>query len=824
MDYERGLEQLKQYLRCTAWEHEFQVYEARLRENLDRERLYGTNEQYRSDRAWIIDQLNRLAERVNTNFNELCLNRQILSGMVPSNNAPLSSTTAATQKDQHLPTHSQPEGRYDAFLCYNWEDKRSVKDIGNQLKAMGLAPWLDDWELRPGLPWQRLLEQQIASINAAAVFIGQSGIGPWQRQEIEAFLRQFVLRGCPVIPVLLPDAPEKPELPLFLAGMTWVDFRKSRQHDADENPLHRLIWGITGQRVQEQQSDSSHANSIITAPEQSSAVTPETKSQIGQNVLIASLGESPVVVSAAYDWLTQKRSTKLDRAIVLHSTDKEVMLALQQVQRALPQQCKIQSESLGFTDVDSRAHTCNFLVRLYNLLDNAQRHGDRVHLLLAGGRKSMAAMMAWVVPFFSCIEGLYHIIDVNEDHIVSATKINLRYRERFEQIMHPDLELGQIYLVDIPFKPGHPFDDAQLEALMRRLSTEDLDKLQYEELEQFIQTQAIIKGRNLLDVQVTEQVYQQFALLCQDNKAQALEVKKCLYRMSDPEQLESGILNVKHKLAQCPTPLQIFRDHNTTQGFIFYHIPAEENEGEQIVVCKLEDKVNNVSKSQLKKMAEALDFSTKPRYLIDQLPPVLYRPPANSILIVPLGTMPMVATQLYRLLQYRENHTIHKVFLVYPAAQEIQNAAKIIKDALARPPQNTPCCCVPIKDLVDILSPKACTLYQEALEGVIDNAKKDYPGYEIDLALSGGRKGMTAMTIFAARNKGIDHVYHTLITDEKLREDIYDKTTVKVLDGLDDNKKRDDLLFLRAYKQDEGELYKNFTLFRVPVFLVGENR
>ena len=105
-------------------------------------------------------------------------------------------------------------------------------------------PWLDEWELRPGLPWQRLLEEQIAAIKAAAVFVGAEGLGPWQRQELDTFLRQFVARACPVIPVLLPEAPREPRLPLFLEGMTWVDFRVN-----DPDPLERLIWGITGRRA-----------------------------------------------------------------------------------------------------------------------------------------------------------------------------------------------------------------------------------------------------------------------------------------------------------------------------------------------------------------------------------------------------------------------------------------------------------------------------------------------------------------------------------------------------------------------------------------------
>jgi len=118
-----------------------------------------------------------------------------------------------------------------------------VKKIALELRERGILSWLDAWELPPGQPWQPLLEQQIASIKSAAVFVGAAGLGPWQEQEMNGFLRQFVARRNPVIPVLLPDAPRKPALPIFLESMTWVDFRTDAQ-----DALARLIWGITGQR------------------------------------------------------------------------------------------------------------------------------------------------------------------------------------------------------------------------------------------------------------------------------------------------------------------------------------------------------------------------------------------------------------------------------------------------------------------------------------------------------------------------------------------------------------------------------------------------
>jgi hypothetical protein len=134
-------------------------------------------------------------------------------------------------------------GQFDVFMCHNHVDKPAVKDIANALKARGLLPWLDQWELPPGKPWQPLLERQIGNIRAAAVCVGRAGVGPWQEQELRGFLSEFVSRQAPVIPLLLPGAPARPELPIFLKLMTYVDFGVS-----DPDPMTQLEWGITGVR------------------------------------------------------------------------------------------------------------------------------------------------------------------------------------------------------------------------------------------------------------------------------------------------------------------------------------------------------------------------------------------------------------------------------------------------------------------------------------------------------------------------------------------------------------------------------------------------
>jgi hypothetical protein len=118
-----------------------------------------------------------------------------------------------------------------------------VRQVAAKLNEMGLKPWLDVDELRPGEPWQPLVEAQIITIRTAAIFIGSDGVGVWQSQEAQSFLQQYNDRGCRVIPVILPTAPEGTELSPFLRNFGWVDFRM-----AEPEPWGQLYWGITGKK------------------------------------------------------------------------------------------------------------------------------------------------------------------------------------------------------------------------------------------------------------------------------------------------------------------------------------------------------------------------------------------------------------------------------------------------------------------------------------------------------------------------------------------------------------------------------------------------
>ena len=98
---------------------------------------------------------------------------------------------------------STPE--YDVFLSHNSSDKPAVEELARRLSAERILPWLDKWNLIPGDPWQPAIEETLSKCKTCAVFIGPSGFGAWQNDEMRAAINRRVrMEGFRVIPVLLP--------------------------------------------------------------------------------------------------------------------------------------------------------------------------------------------------------------------------------------------------------------------------------------------------------------------------------------------------------------------------------------------------------------------------------------------------------------------------------------------------------------------------------------------------------------------------------------------------------------------------------------------
>jgi conflict system STAND superfamily ATPase/TIR domain-containing protein len=132
------------------------------------------------------------------------------------------------------------------FLSHNSRDKPAVEALAHALLDAGMRPWLDKWDLVPGLPWQKGIADALRDAQAVVVCIGEHGIGRVQDPEVEAALdRAWNDSNRPVIPVLLPGAAANPEMPDFLRIRTRIDFRQG----VTDAAVRRLVAAAAGHAV-----------------------------------------------------------------------------------------------------------------------------------------------------------------------------------------------------------------------------------------------------------------------------------------------------------------------------------------------------------------------------------------------------------------------------------------------------------------------------------------------------------------------------------------------------------------------------------------------
>jgi hypothetical protein len=140
------------------------------------------------------------------------------------------------------------QAHYHAFLSHNGADKPLVEQVGEELEKRGLSCWLDKWNLVPGDPWQSAIEEALVQCDTCVVFFGPHGLGPWHNEEMRLAIQRRInsseRRLC-VLPVILPGGQraKESEVPGFLQGTTWIEFRRSLD---EEDALHPLVCGIKG--------------------------------------------------------------------------------------------------------------------------------------------------------------------------------------------------------------------------------------------------------------------------------------------------------------------------------------------------------------------------------------------------------------------------------------------------------------------------------------------------------------------------------------------------------------------------------------------------
>lgn len=173
-------------------------------------------------------------------------------------------------------------------------------------------------------------------------------------------------------------------------------------------------------------------------------------------VLIANLGESPVVISALVHSLAV-RGTPIDQLEVLYPgdpSDRWIRNGFEMLAEQLaPQLSKqVEGEPLSFVDAATEADCLVYLRALCKRLERHERAGNDVILGISGGRKHTAALMAVPALFYRCVKALVHLHDRDEHVPGSQQPAHRLYemdREQRQQAFNPSPE--RFTLVELPF-------------------------------------------------------------------------------------------------------------------------------------------------------------------------------------------------------------------------------------------------------------------------------------------------------------------------------------------------------------------------------------
>ena len=116
--------------------------------------------------------------------------------------------------------------RQRAFLSHASEDKASFAEpLGRELARLGVEPWLDKWEIRPGDSLvHKLFDEGLATVDAVIVIVSAfSADKRWVREELDAAMISRITYDTRLIPVRL----DQVDMPAPLRHLVWITSDRS---------------------------------------------------------------------------------------------------------------------------------------------------------------------------------------------------------------------------------------------------------------------------------------------------------------------------------------------------------------------------------------------------------------------------------------------------------------------------------------------------------------------------------------------------------------------------------------------------------------------
>ncbi|NSW77023.1 MAG: CRISPR-associated protein Csx14 [Candidatus Atribacteria bacterium] len=174
-----------------------------------------------------------------------------------------------------------------------------------------------------------------------------------------------------------------------------------------------------------------------------------------KKVLMATLGESPAVVTEAIDRLAHE-GVPIDSVVILTTSDAHARMSLELLQEHIPAYYNHRVNLFdvrrldGLYDVDSDTAVLKFMEEACSALRDCRKKGWEVYASIAGGRKAMSALFALAVQFYGA-RRLFHVLtqDPELEEEGRIWKLQNRTPEEQKRLLHPPVET--IQLVQLPF-------------------------------------------------------------------------------------------------------------------------------------------------------------------------------------------------------------------------------------------------------------------------------------------------------------------------------------------------------------------------------------
>jgi len=127
------------------------------------------------------------------------------------------------------------------FLSHSHIDDEFAERLATDLERNGIRVWYDGWDLDIGHDLTVKIQEGIASSQFLAVILSRAAVqSAWVEKEwTTGFRRELEQRRIVVLPILYQDC----ELPEFLKGKKYADFRRPEDYEAALKELARCLRG-----------------------------------------------------------------------------------------------------------------------------------------------------------------------------------------------------------------------------------------------------------------------------------------------------------------------------------------------------------------------------------------------------------------------------------------------------------------------------------------------------------------------------------------------------------------------------------------------------